>query len=183
MNTQTIRSGEITWDDPLLSAAQIAAVPGIEFLHAIGRGDLPDAPMGRTLGIEPVRVEAGRAVFAVVPDEYHYNPLGLVHGGLAATLCDTALGCAVHSMLPAGTGYTTLELKVNFVRPITARTGRLESEGTVVHLGSRTATAEARVVDAQGKLYAHASATCLLLDLAGSAKPTPHGAHENGTEG
>lgn len=165
MSTRTHRTREITWEDPSRTAARIPELPGIEVLRAIGRGDLPAAPMGRTLGLEPVRVEEGRAVFSVVPAEYHYNPMGIVHGGLAAALCDTALGCAVHSLLPAGTGYTTLELKVNFVRPITARTGRLECEGAVVHLGSRTATAEARVVDERGKLYAHATTTCLLLEL------------------
>ena len=147
------------------AAERMSKMPGIEFLHAIGRGELPTPPMSRTLGIEPVEVEPGRAVFAVTPGEEHYNPLGVVHGGLAAALCDTALGCAVHSLLPAGTGYTTLELKVNFVRPITTRTGRVECAGVVVHLGSRTATAEARVVDTAGKLYAHATATCMLLAL------------------
>lgn len=165
MTNDTLRAREITWEDPAAFAQKIGTLPGIEFLRAIGRGELPEAPMMRTLGIEPVDVEPGRAVFGVVPDEFHFNPMGTVHGGLAATLCDTALGCAVHSRLPAGTGYTTLELKTNFVRPITTRTGRLECEATVVHLGSRTATAEARVTDASGKLYAHATATCLLLDL------------------
>lgn len=163
------RSRETTWEDPAISAARIPELPGIKFLRAMGRGELPAAPMGRTLGIEPVRVEEGRAVFAVEPGEHHYNPMGTVHGGLAAALCDTALGCAVHSLLPAGSGYTTLELKVNFVRPITARTGRLECEGSVVHIGARTATAEARVVDGRGKLYAHATTTCLLLDLRAEA--------------
>lgn len=165
MSTETLRSREITWEDPAASAERIAALPGIDFLHAIGRGELPQAPMMRTLGIEPVGVEPGRAAFAVDPEEYHYNPMGIVHGGLLATLCDTAMGCAVHSLLPAGTGYTTLELKTNFVRPVTARTGRLECAGSVVHVGSRTATAEARVTDAAGRLYAHATTTCLLLEL------------------
>lgn len=149
------------------TAAPLSNLSGIEFLQAIGRGELPPAPLARLLGIEPVLVEPGRAVFAVTPAEEHYNPLGAVHGGLAATLCDTALGCAVHSLLPAGTGYTTLELKVNFVRPITTRAGRLECAATVLHLGSRIGTSEARVVDSAGKLYAHATATCMLLELAG----------------
>lgn len=169
MTNATLRAREITWEDPAISRARLGTLAGIDFLHAIGRGDLPHAPMMRTLGIEPVAVEPGRAVFSVVPEEYHFNPMGIVHGGLAAALCDTALGCAVHSLLPAGTGYTTLELKANFVRPITGGAGRLECEGRVIHLGSRTATAEARVTDAAGRLYAHATATCMLLDLRSSS--------------
>jgi len=110
-----------------------------------------------------VELEEGRAVFAVDPAEYHYNPIGVVHGGLAATLLDSAMGCAVHSMLPAGTGYTTLELKVNFIRAMTAETGRVRAEGKLIHLGSRTATAEGRVIDESGKLYAQATTTCLIL--------------------
>ena len=110
-----------------------------------------------------VELEEGRAVFAVDPAEYHYNPIGVVHGGLAATLLDSAMGCAVHSMLPAGSGYTTLELKVNFIRALTAETGRVRAEGKLIHLGGRTATAEGRVIDESGKLYAHATTTCLIL--------------------
>lgn len=165
MTTDTRRTRTITWEDPAASAAALPTRAGLDFLQAIGRGELPPPPMARTLGIDAVAVAPGVATFAVVPDESHYNPLGIVHGGLLAALCDTALGCAVHSTLPAGTGYTTLELKVNFVRPVTARTGRLVCEGRVVHGGTRTATAEARVHDDAGALYAHATATCLLLDL------------------
>ena len=110
-----------------------------------------------------VEVGEGRAVFAVDPAEYHYNPIGVVHGGLAATLLDSAMGCAVHSTLPAGAGYTTLEIKVNFIRAMTADTGRVRCEAKVVHVGGRTATAEGRVVDEAGKLYAHGSTTCLVL--------------------
>jgi uncharacterized protein (TIGR00369 family) len=103
-------------------------------------------------------------VFAAVPGPEHYNPIGSVHGGLAATLLDSAMGCAVHSTLPAGVGYTTLELKVNFTRPITSETGRILCEGTVVHRGGRVATAEGRVfAEADGKLLAHGTTTCLIL--------------------
>ena len=97
------------------------------------------------------------------PAEFHYNPLGTVHGGVTATLLNSALGCTVQSMLPAGTGYTTLELKVNYLRPITSKTGTVYSEGKLIHLGGRIATAEARVTDASGKLYAHATTTCIIL--------------------
>jgi uncharacterized protein (TIGR00369 family) len=108
-------------------------------------------------------LEEGRAVFTVEPAEYHYNPIGVVHGGLAATLLDSAMGCAVHSTLPAGAGYTTLEVKVNFVRPLTAETGEVRCEAEVIHVGGRTATAEGKVLDASGKLYAHATTTCIIF--------------------
>ncbi len=160
---QITRTRTTTWEDPAPFASAARTMSGLEFLHAIGSGELPAPPMMRTLGIEPVTVEEGRAVFAATPGEYHYNPLGVVHGGLAATLCDTAMGCAIHSRLPAGAGYTTLELKINFVRPLTLETGRVECEGTVIHLGGRVATAEARLVDERGKLYAHATTTCMLF--------------------
>jgi uncharacterized protein (TIGR00369 family) len=139
-------------------------VTGLELLHAIAAGDAPGVPIAELLGFEPVEAEEGRVVFACVPRLHHYNPLGTVHGGLPATLLDSAMGCAVHSTLPAGAGYTTLELKVNFTRPITTDTGRILCEGTVVHRGRRTATAEGRVfAEDTGHLLAHGTTTCLLL--------------------
>jgi uncharacterized protein (TIGR00369 family) len=110
-----------------------------------------------------VEVEEGRVVFEVEPAEYHYNPIGAVHGGLACTLADSAMGCAVHSTLPAGVGYTTVEIKTNLLRPISVRTGTLRCEGTTIHVGGRIATAEARLTDAAGKLYAHATTTCMIF--------------------
>jgi uncharacterized protein (TIGR00369 family) len=146
-------------------------VTGLEVLRAIAAGELPGAPIAELLGFEPVEAEEGRVVFAAVPAAKHYNPIGTVHGGLAATLLDSAMGCAVHSTLPAGVGYTTLELKVNFTRPITAETGRILCEGTLVHRGGRVATAEGRVfAEATGKLLADGSTTCLILS------PNGHGA-------
>jgi uncharacterized protein (TIGR00369 family) len=118
-----------------------------------------------TLGIEPVAFELGRAVFALVPAEYHYNPLGSVHGGVIATLLDSATGCAVHSVLPAGTGYTSVDLATKYLRPVTIDTGRVTAEGTVISRGSRTALAEARLTDADGRLLAHATSTCLLFRI------------------
>ena len=138
---------------------------GFEFLQKIVAGELPQPPLASLMDFQIVELAEGRAVFAVNPAEYHYNPIGVVHGGLAATLLDSAMGCAVHSMLPAGTGYTTLELKVNFIRAMTAETGRVRAEGKLIHLGARTATAEGRVIDESGKLYAHATTTCLILKL------------------
>ena len=142
---------------------------GLELLRAIATGNAPGAPIAELLGFEPVEAEEGRVVFAAVPDQTHYNPIGTVHGGLAATLLDSAMGCAVHSTLAAGVGYTTLELKVNFTRPITTETGRILCEGTVVHRGGRVATAEGRVfAEADGTLLAHGTTTCLIFSPNGN---------------
>jgi uncharacterized protein (TIGR00369 family) len=158
------RSLTVSWEDPLASAAAAASMSGIDALRAIAAGELPPPPIAVLLGFAPVEVEEGRAVFAANPDERHYNPIGVVHGGLAATVLDSVMGCAVHTTLAAGEGYTTLELKVNFTRPITRDTGRVLAEGTVVHRGGRVATAEGRVTaEAGGKLLAHATTTCLVL--------------------
>ena len=140
---------------------------GLERMRAIQTGEAPPAPIAGTLGFELVEVEEGRAVFAAEPDERHLNPLGTVHGGLVATLLDSALGCAVHTTLPAGLTYTSLDLKLNFVRPLSPGMGRVVCEGTVVHPGRRVATAEGRVVhEATGKLLAHGLATCLVMPAA-----------------
>ena len=137
---------------------------GIEFLRAIRDRRLPAPPMARLLGFDLVEVEPGHAVFEVTPGEQHYNPIGVVHGGLAMTLLDSAMGCAVQSKMPAGSGYTTLEAKTNLVRPITGDTGKLRAVGKLVHLGKRVATAEGKLEDAAGKLYAHATTTCIVLN-------------------
>ncbi|MCC5858810.1 MAG: PaaI family thioesterase [Ectothiorhodospiraceae bacterium] len=143
----------------------IASRSGLEFLQAVFSGELPHPPIGETLNFLPIRAEYGRVVFQGTPMAAHYNPIGSVHGGWAATLLDSCVGCAVQSVLPKGKGYTTLELKVNFVRGLSPETGPVRAEGTVVHAGSRTATAEGRLVDAAGKLYAHATTTCLIMEL------------------
>lgn len=159
----TERTRTITWHDPLAGAERGRALSGLEYLRAMRSGDIPPPPITATLGIEIDDVEEGRVVFAITPAEYHYNPIGVVHGGVASTLCDTAMACAVHSTLPAGVGYTTLELKVTFIRPLTRDTGRVTCEGRTLHVGARTAAAEARIVDAAGRLYAHATSTCLVM--------------------
>jgi uncharacterized protein (TIGR00369 family) len=138
---------------------------GLDYLRAMMAGELPPPPIAVTLGIWPLRADEGVAEFSLDPEERHYNPLGVVHGGAISTLLDSVLGCAVQTTLPAGVTYTTLELKVNFVRAVTEATGRLVATGEVVHRGGRVATAEARVVaEATGKLVAHGTATCLILD-------------------
>jgi uncharacterized protein (TIGR00369 family) len=157
------RSRTVTWSDPLLSAAAAGARSGLDFLQAIATGELPPPPIAELLGFRLAEVAPGRVVFTCEPGEHHYNPIGTVHGGLAATLCDSAMGCAVHSTLPAGTGYTTLEIKVNLVRALTAATGPVRCIGTVLHVGRRTAAAEARLVDAHDTLLAHGTTTCLIL--------------------
>jgi uncharacterized protein (TIGR00369 family) len=154
---------EVSWEDPMPLAEAGRSMPGIEFLRAIRDGRLPAPPIARLLGFDLVEVEPGHAVFELVPGEQHYNPIGVVHGGVAMTLLDSAMGCAVQTQMPAGGGYTTLEAKTNLVRPITSTTGRLRAIGKLVHSGKRIATAEGRLEDEQGKLYAHATTTCLIL--------------------
>jgi uncharacterized protein (TIGR00369 family) len=140
---------------------------GLAFLQSIVDGKTPAPPITDTLGFGLVEVEHGRAVFAGTPQFRHYNPIGVVHGGFACTLLDSALGCAVHSTLTKGEAYTTLELKVNLVRPLTAETGRVTAEGKIVHRGRTVATADGFLRDAAGKLYAHASTTCMIFPAAG----------------
>ena len=159
------RERTITWDDPLESFGAAATMSGLEYLEAIRDGIVPPPPIAVLLGFDrPVELAEGRAVFAVTPQEFHYNPIGVVHGGLAATLLDSAMGCAVQTTLPAGTGYTTLEIKVNFARAITRDTGRIRCEATVIHRGRTIATAEGRVIaEETGKLLAHGTTTCLVV--------------------
>jgi uncharacterized protein (TIGR00369 family) len=144
--------------------AQIRGRTGLETLKAISAGELPRPPIGDTLDFVPIHMGTGIAVFQGRPQLKHYNPLGSVHGGWFATLLDSALGCAVHSTLPAGKAYTTLELKVNIVRALTDAVPFVRAEGRVIHLGRQVATAEARLIGPDGKLYAHATTTCLIFD-------------------
>jgi len=148
-----------------LSPRDLAGKSGIDALAAIGSGHWPSVPIGHTLDFVPIEAERGRIVFQGHPAPAHLNPMGVVHGGWIATLLDSALGCSVHSMLPAGKGYTTLELKVNYVRAVTPDSGPVRAEGKAIHVGGRTAIAEARLVDSAGKLYAHGTTTCLIFDL------------------
>jgi uncharacterized protein (TIGR00369 family) len=148
--------------DPVGAARDLARLDGLAALRAMIAGELPPPPIATLLGFDLVEVDEGRAVFAVEPSDRHYNPIGMVHGGLAATLIDSATGCAVHTTLPAGTGYTTTDVQVRFVRPITRDTGRIECAGEVVHRGRTMATAEARLT-AGGKLLAHGTASLLIL--------------------
>jgi uncharacterized protein (TIGR00369 family) len=154
------------WQDPTISAAAARQLDGLSFFQEILAGRLPPPPIMATLGFSAVSFERGKAVFEMTPAEYHYNPIGSVHGGVYATLCDSACGCAVQTMLPAGVFYTSVDLAVRFIRPITSDTGRLICEGTVEHLGSRIALAQARLTSPEGKLFAHATSNCLIISPA-----------------
>ncbi|MCD6042107.1 MAG: hypothetical protein K0R40_1710 [Burkholderiales bacterium] len=157
------RTLEVKWEDPMALAHSGHALSGIEFLRAIRDGKLPHPPICALLNYRLVEVEPGHAVFEITAGERHYNPIGVVHGGIAMTLLDSAMGCAVQTHMPAGGGYTTLEAKTNLVRAVTAETGPLRAIGKVVHAGKRIATAEGRLEDRAGKLYAHATSTCIVL--------------------
>ena len=150
---------------PDAAAIDPARTSGLALLRSALDGTGLNASIGRTLDFRLVEVEHGRAVFQGAPSQAHYNPLGTVHGGWFAALLDSAVGCAVHSALDAGQSYTTLELKVNYVRALTDRVPRVRAIGEVIHRGRRVATAEARLVGPDDKLYAHATTTCLVFDI------------------
>jgi uncharacterized protein (TIGR00369 family) len=163
--TQTeTRSRTFSWADPTVGAAQFGRRGGLELLRAMTDGELPPPPVMMMLGMDELRADEGRAEVFLTPQEFHYNPLGTVHGGVLATLLDTATGCAVHSTLPEGVGYTTVDLTTKYLRPVTVQSGRLRCEGTVISRGRRTALAEARVTDSTGRLVAYATSTCLLVE-------------------
>lgn len=159
------RTRTVSWADPAAHAWRASSGPGLELLKKLVAGELPPAPMARLLGYDLVEVSEGRAVFRATPAEFHYNPAGQVHGGFAATLLDSAMGCAVYSTVDAGSTYTTVELKVNYLKPVTVATGPVRAIGTVLHRGRRTAMAEGRLEDAAGRLLAHATTTCLIWQL------------------
>ena len=143
----------------------MASMTGVDFVRAIFEGRLPAPPIMQTIEPFDSTAEPGIVVFHSIPGSRHYNPIGSVHGGYAATLLDSAMGLAVHTMLPAGSGYTTLEFKISFIRGMTSDTGVVRSEGRTLNVGRRTATAEARITDAKGRLLAHATTTCLVFEI------------------
>ena len=143
------------------------SLSGLEFFRQMIAGTIPPPPMVSLLGLRMVEAEKGRVVFAGTAGESFYNGLGVAHGGFAATLLDSALGCAINTMMPAGRSFTTLELKINYTRPLRRETGEVRCEAKVIHVGSRVGTAEARVVDANGKVFAHGTTTCILVESSG----------------
>ncbi|MDX2704659.1 PaaI family thioesterase [Streptomyces sp. PA03-6a] len=159
------RSRTFEWGDPKVSAAAVGRTSGLEFLRDVLAGRLPAPPIASTLGFTLEEVEEGRAVFAMEPGEEHYNPIGSVHGGVYATLLDSAAGCAVQSVLPEGMGYTSLDLNLKFLRPVTVDTGKVRAVGTVLNQGRRTALAQAELFDATDRLLAHATSSCMLFPV------------------
>lgn len=157
------RSKTVTWYDPLATAAAGAEMSGLDYLRAMLRGDLPPAPIGGLMSFRPETVDEGDVVFSCEPDESVFNPIGVVHGGLVCTLLDSVAGCAVHSTLPAGVGYTSVEIKVSYLRPVRADTGKLIAHGWVVKPGRRVAFAEADIRAPDGKVVATASSTLLVM--------------------
>jgi uncharacterized protein (TIGR00369 family) len=158
------RRREVVWQDPMPSAAAGAELAGLDYMQALIAGRIPPPPIAVTMNFTPVEVEDGHAVFQGRPGEEHYNPIGVVHGGYASTLLDSALGCAVHTTLPVGSAYTTLTLEVKLVRPITRDTGALRAVADVVHRGRRQQTAEAKLFAVEsGKLLATGTSTCMIL--------------------
>jgi uncharacterized protein (TIGR00369 family) len=158
------RTRSFSWDDPAATAATGIKLGGLEYMRAIAAKTMPAPPVARLLGLELVEVEPGRAVFALEPAEWMYNPIGSVHGGIAATLLDSCMGCAVHTTLEAGAGYTTTDLQVRYIRAMSQATGRVLAEGRVVHGGKRTATAEGRLfAESDEKLIAHGTTGCMIL--------------------
>lgn len=158
MNTPTAGFGVVPLE-------QARTMDGMTLFTEMAAGRLPSPPISETLGFRLSHVEHGRVVFDYTPVLAHYNPLGSVHGGIAATLLDSVMGCCIHTTLKAGTGYTTVEIKVNYVRAMSDRTGPVKAEGKVINVGSRIATSEGRLVDASGKLLAHGTTTCLIFPI------------------
>ena len=158
------RTRTFSWEDPAATAEVGLKLSGLDYISAIIDGTLPPPPIARLFDFEIVEAEVGRAIFALEPAEWMYNPIGMVHGGVAATLLDSCMGCAVHTTLPAGVGYTTTDLQARYIRAMSDVTGRVLAEGRVVHGGRRTATAEGRLfAEADEKLIAHASTGCIIL--------------------
>jgi uncharacterized protein (TIGR00369 family) len=158
------RVRSFSWEDPAAGAAAALELPGLECMRAISDGTLAPPPIARLLDFTLAEVEEGRAVFAMEPAEWMYNPIGSVHGGIAATILDSCMGCAVHTTLEAGVGYTTADLQVRYIRAMGASTGRVLAEGRVIHRGRRTATAEGRLfVEADETLIAHGTTGCVIL--------------------
>ncbi|MFL6081099.1 MAG: PaaI family thioesterase [Ornithinibacter sp.] len=152
------------WTDPRALLPLLATNAGIDYVSGIGDATIPPPPIASTLGFGPMRVVDGAVVLELEPQSFHDNPIGSMHGGVIATLLDTVAGCAVHATLPAGVGYTSLDLSVRFIRAVRAGTGTVTATGRLVHRGSRTAVAEASLVDASGRLVATATSTCLLME-------------------
>jgi uncharacterized protein (TIGR00369 family) len=177
---------DVTWQDPLVSAALARDLSGLDFLRGIAAGQIPPAPIAALLGMTVVHVEPGRVTFGLDVGEHLYNPIGSVHGGVFCTLLDSAMGCAVHASLDRGQAYTTLELKVNIVKALTLKTPSVVATGQVISAGRRVVTASGQITGPDGTLYAHATTTCLVLEpraAAEQAQPSAGLKERNGDGG
>ena len=166
--TRSERSRTYSWTDPAEHAAMMGSRSGLDLLQAMAAGELPAPPVMHLIDMAGLEVEEGSVTVHLDPQEFHYNPLGTVHGGVLSTLLDTAAACSVHTTLPAGVGYTSLDLTVKFLRPVTVASGRITTRGAVLQRGRRTALAEARMTDAAGRLVAHATSSCLIFEAPGT---------------
>lgn len=157
----------------LATRAELTAEPGLDFLLGMISGRHPAPPFSKTTSIRLVHAETGLAIFEGDPSLAFYNPLGVVQGGWASSILDAAMGCAIHTVVQAGHGYTTVEMKINFVRPLLESTGTVRAEGRLISAGSRIATSEGRLVDGNGKLIAHGTETCLIFPAPPPRSPQP----------
>jgi uncharacterized protein (TIGR00369 family) len=151
------------WEDPALLATLANKLTGLEFLEKMIAAELPFPPLLHTLDFKLSSIQPGRAEFTFQPQEFHFNPLGSVHGGVITAVLDSAMGCTLHSVLPLGIGYTTIDIKVNFLKSISIKTGLMRATGAIINQGNRTALLEARLIDENDKLYAFATSTCMIL--------------------
>ena len=153
------------WENPLETAQKAQSLSGLEFLKLIQEGKIPGPPIFETMDFGRSKVSKGKVSFSFEPKEFHYNPIGTVHGGVISTILDSAMGCTVHSVLEKGFVFTTLELKVNFLKAITHKSGRLIATGKLIHVGRSTALVEASLTDEFGKVFAHGVSTCMIIKL------------------
>ena len=165
MISMTKRTRTIEWEDPRISSRDTKNISGLAYLCAVKDGSIAPPPAAHLVGYQIVSVDAGQTVFELTPSEHHYNPFSTVHGGMLSTLLDAAMTAAVMTLLPPGKACSTLELKVNFIRPVNSRTGVIRAKASIIHAGSRVATVEGRLIDEKEKLYAHATSTCLIITL------------------
>jgi uncharacterized protein (TIGR00369 family) len=161
----TDRTRTFTWDDPKPGAAAAQTMAGLDYLNAMFSGAMPAPPIMKLMNIQMISAEPGKITMELSIGEYHYNPIGSIHGGVAATILDSVMGCAVHSTLPAGRVYSTLEIKISYLRPMSLALGTVTAHGWVVNAGRKAAFAEGKLVDATGKLYATGSTTCAVWDI------------------
>ena len=157
------RTRSFTWEDPQIGAEKARKMSGLDYLNAMDSGEIPPPPIIKTMDFTLDKIEKGQISFGFTPEEFHYNPIGTVHGGVIATILDSAMGCTIHSVLEEGIGYTTLELKINYLKAVTIDSGKLTAVGKIIHGGKSTALVEAQLVDENGNVYAHAVSTCMIL--------------------